>query len=163
EEARHPRFLSSPNRFLRAEIIDMKRIAIIGSGSWGTALSIVAARNSDEVRLWSNNNEVIESIRSTGENRFYLPGFRVPSAVRITDSFQDVVEGAEMLITAVPSHAYRSVFKRIVPHLEPDTIIVSATKGIENDTLMRMSSIVQSEVEQRFEPRVVVLSGPTFA
>src|SRR5581483_1714735 len=141
----------------------MKRIAVIGAGGWGTALAIIAARNTDGVSLWSNNSQVIEAIKSTGENSLYLPGIGIPASVKVTHSVQDAIGDARMVITAVPSQVHRSVFKRIAPFLTQEMVIVSATKGIENDSLMRISEIVRAELSDRFTPAFAALSGPTFS
>src|SRR5262245_36390711 len=127
----------------------MKRLAVIGGGSWGTALSIIAALNENQVTLWANNNEVVRSINSIAENSQYLPGVKLPSTVRATNDIQDAIIGSDIVITAAPSHVYRSVFCRMKPFLRPEMVIVSATKGIENDSLMRISEIVAAELGDR--------------
>ena len=139
------------------------RISVIGAGSWGTALSIIAAQNNNEVTLWANNSLVTESINSFAENKQYLPGVQIPSNVRATCIFEDAIDESEIVITAAPSHVYRSVLSRIKPFLRPEMIIVSATKGIENESLMRISEIVASELADRFDPKFVALAVPTFA
>src|SRR5215831_9454547 len=98
----------------------MKRIAIIGAGNWGSALSIVASRTNDDVRLWSNNHDVAQSITSCGENRIYLPGFQIPEYVRTTTKIEEAMDAAEIIVTAVPSQVYRSVFLRMRPFLTSD-------------------------------------------
>src|SRR5882724_11745636 len=141
----------------------MKRIAVIGGGSWGTALAILAAKNGNQVSLWANNNEIVQSINSIAENTIYLPGVKIPASIRATNEIEDAINGSEIIVTAIPSHVYRIVFCKMKPFLQPEMIIVSATKGIENDSLMRISEIVAAEIGDRFEPRFVALSGPTFA
>lgn len=138
-------------------------IAIIGAGGWGTALAITMARDEREVRLWAYEPYLVETLIATRENPIYLPGARVPESVRVSNSMRDTLEGAHIVIIAVPSHVYRQVLSQAVPRLRGETVFVSATKGIENDTLMRMSEIVIDVAGRQFAPHVGVISGPTFA
>ena len=138
-------------------------IAIIGAGGWGTALAITMARAGRDVRLWAFEPYLVQTMIATRENPIYLPFVRVPDSVRVTNSFEEVVRGARIVIMAVPSHVYRQVFSRMLPLLNGDILFVSATKGIENDSLMRMSEVVADVAKPRFAPRVAVISGPTFA
>ncbi|MCS7156955.1 MAG: NAD(P)-dependent glycerol-3-phosphate dehydrogenase [Blastocatellia bacterium] len=139
------------------------RVAIIGAGSWGTALSILAARRGHVVTLWSHEPEVAAAIRERRENPVYLPGALVPLQVRATTSLEEALESADVVITAIPSHVCRSIYERMRPWLHPQLIFVSATKGLEVETQMRMSEVLREVLRDRFEPRVVVLSGPSFA
>jgi glycerol-3-phosphate dehydrogenase (NAD(P)+) len=141
----------------------MKRIAVIGGGTWGTALSIIASQNGSPVTLWANNSEIVQTINSIAENTLYLPGVKIPSSVQATNDMEEAINGCDLVVTAAPSHVYRNVFSRVKAFLQQEMIIVSATKGIENDSLMRISQIVSSELQDRFEPKFVALSGPTFA
>ncbi|MCS6815958.1 MAG: NAD(P)-dependent glycerol-3-phosphate dehydrogenase [Blastocatellia bacterium] len=139
------------------------RVAIIGAGSWGTALSILAARRGHIVTLWSHEPEVAAAIRERRENPVYLPGALVPSQVRVTTSLEEALESADVVISAIPSHVCRSIYERMRPWLHPQLIFVSATKGLEVETQMRMSEVLREVLRDQFEPRVVVLSGPSFA
>ncbi len=139
----------------------MKRVAVIGAGSWGTALAIHLARVGHDVPLWVREPDVLEAMRSTGENRTFLPGFTLPDGVRPCGTLAEAVEGAHMVLSAVPSHGTRAVIREAAPFIEPDAIIVSATKGLELDTLLRVSQVIASETGDA--QRVVVLSGPSFA
>ena len=141
----------------------MNPIAIIGAGGWGTALAITMARGGRHVRLWAYETYLVETMIATRENPIYLPSVRVPDSVRVTNSIEDVLRGARIVIMAVPSHVYRQVFSHMLPLLNGDMFFVSATKGIENDSLMRMSEVVTDVSKARFTPRVVAISGPTFA
>ena len=141
----------------------MKRIAIIGAGSWGTALALVAARARNEVRLWAHSAEVIEGLQRERENKIYLPGFALPDSILATNNLAEALAGAEIVLTVVPSHVCREVYRQMLPHLQPQMIFVNATKGIENDTQMRMEEVVRDVLKTDFEPRYVVLSGPSFA
>jgi glycerol-3-phosphate dehydrogenase (NAD(P)+) len=141
----------------------MTRLAIVGAGSWGTALAAVLAPRFPEIRLWVYEADLAERMRGTRENDVYLPGFRLPENVRVVTDFEEALDGAAIVLGVTPSHVTRAIWERMLPHLAPSMLFVSATKGIETQTLMRMSEVVRSVVARRFEPRIVVLSGPTFA
>ena len=141
----------------------MKRLAIIGGGSWGTALSIVLAPRFDAVRLWVYETALAERMTSTRENDIFLPGFQLPPAVLPTSTLEEALCNADIVLTVMPSHHVRGVVTRMLPCLHPEILLVSATKGIETITLMRVSEVLTEVVRQRFEPRIAVLSGPTFA
>jgi glycerol-3-phosphate dehydrogenase (NAD(P)+) len=140
-----------------------KRIGIIGAGSWGTALAMVAARNRHSVTLWAREEEVARGIQQTRKNPFYLSQFELPDAIHATTSLAETVAGADFAIIVVPSHAMREVLAGVRHLLEPTTLVISATKGVENVTLMRMSELIVDVLKERFEPRFVALSGPSFA
>jgi glycerol-3-phosphate dehydrogenase (NAD(P)+) len=141
-------------------------IAIIGAGGWGTAIAIAMARSEPktcDVRLWAYEPYVVETMIATRENPIYLPSAQVPEAVRVSNSMNDVLAGANIVIIAVPSHVYRSVMTQMMPLLNRDMYFVSASKGIENGTLMRMSEVIVDVLKPAFVPKVAVISGPTFA
>jgi glycerol-3-phosphate dehydrogenase (NAD(P)+) len=138
----------------------MKHVAIVGGGSWGTALSIMAARGGNEVRLWSRNPGVVESVNRDRVNHTYLPQASIPSGVRASSDAADVVNEAELVVLAAPSHATRAVLKMLSSATTPGTIFVSATKGVEVETGLRMSQVLESELGKR---TFVCLSGPSFA
>ena len=140
----------------------MTPLAIIGAGGWGTALAVTQARAQRPVRLWVHESDLAGSMDRTRENAVYLPGVEIPHTVQISNALHDVVSGAQVVILAVPSHFYRSVTMQVLPLVSRDAVFVSATKGIENDTLHRMSEIVE-EVAAPSSAKVAVLSGPTFA
>jgi len=140
-----------------------KRIVVIGAGSWGTALAIVAARAGHEVKLWSRNENVIDSINREHVTSEYLKGTTVPSAVRATADINAAMQDAGTVILAAPSHATRELLTAMVPCLNSDMIMVSATKGIEIETGKRISQVVSEVVPERVRPRFVCLSGPSFA
>ena len=141
----------------------MSPLGIIGAGGWGTALAITQSRNQREVRLWVYEPDLAESMAASRENTVYLPGVQIPEAVRISNSLCEVVSDCDVVIIAVPSHFFRSVANQLIPLVSKQTVFVSATKGIENDTLMRMSEILEQIAAPAFEAQVAVLSGPTFA
>ena len=139
----------------------MKRIAIIGAGSWGTALAIVAARASHEVTLWSRNLDVVNSINERRFNPFYLTAVEIPGTVVCASEIDAVVNHAEHVLFAAPSHAARELFTTIAPHLNELAVVVSVAKGIEIETGKRISEIFK-EVGGNTNP-FVCLSGPSFA
>ena len=138
-------------------------IAVIGGGGWGTALAITMARVHDRVRLWVFEPDLAETIRRERTNSIYLPDIQVPAAIEPSSSLEEVLDGAQIVISAVPSHVCRNVYERMLPHLQPDMLFVTATKGIENRSLMRMSEVIEDVVGPSFHPRVAAISGPTFA
>ena len=143
--------------------VERNRVTVVGAGSWGTALALVAARNQHDVRLWAREPEVARSIQSDHKNPLYLSDFILPENISATTSIEDAINDAGFVLMVVPSHAMREVVSRMREYLKPETVIVSATKGVENGTLMRMTQIIRDVLRDRFEPRVVSLSGPSFA
>ncbi|HKD44586.1 MAG TPA: NAD(P)H-dependent glycerol-3-phosphate dehydrogenase [Candidatus Angelobacter sp.] len=144
----------------------MSRIAVIGAGAWGTALAIVAGRRSDhQVRLWALEKEVLQAIAQSRTNSLFLPDCPLPPATTATNDFQEALSGAEIVVSVMPSHHCRRTFEHMAQWLRPQMLFVSATKGIENDTLLRMSEVID-EVVNRFcgwKPEIAALSGPSFA
>jgi glycerol-3-phosphate dehydrogenase (NAD(P)+) len=139
------------------------RISVIGAGAWGTALARLAARRQHQVRLWAHEAEVVASIRDRRVNDLFLPEVELPSGIFVTDDIGEATEGAEIEILAVPSQHLRSVLQRAALHVPDDALLVSATKGIEEKTLLRMSEVIEQVLPPREDSRVVALSGPTFA
>ena len=138
-------------------------IAIVGAGGWGTALATTMARDERDVRIWAYEPYIVETLIATRENPLYLPGVRVPETVHISNNMRDVLAGARVAIIAVPSHVYRQVLLQMLPLIDTEVVFVSAAKGIENDTLMRMSQVIADVTRERFVPQIGVISGPTFA
>lgn len=141
----------------------MKRIAVIGGGSWGTALAIIAARNGHQVRLWSRNRQVVESINRSHVNAVYLANVALPESILATRRFDEALDHAELVIMAAPSHATRILLVDMFQSLTKEMIFVSATKGIESETGKRMSQVLEDVVGSKFRARFVCLSGPSFA
>ncbi len=144
----------------------MSEIAILGAGAWGTALSIVLGRKgSHRVRLWAHEKEIAEAIAGQRVNEKFLPGCRLPETVSPTSIFQEAIVGAGIVVSVMPSHHCRSVFEEVQAYLNPAMLLVSATKGIENDTNMRMTEAIVNVVRNTmgFTPRIGALSGPSFA
>src|SRR5438270_383217 len=144
----------------------MSEIAVIGAGAWGTAISIVLGRKgTHHVRLWAHEKEVRESIATRHVNELFLPGEQIPETVRATGSLDDALGGAEIVVSVMPSQHCRRLFEQMQPHLRPEMLFVSATKGLEERTLLRMTEIICSVVQgaRGFTPRIGALSGPSFA
>jgi glycerol-3-phosphate dehydrogenase (NAD(P)+) len=143
----------------------MSRMAIVGAGAWGTGLAIALARkHAHHICLWANEAEVAQSIASTRVNERFLPGFHLPDSIHASNDLGAALEGAEIVVSVVPSQHCRTVFERMAPALQPETLVVSCTKGLENATLLRMTEVIASVLRVRgFEPRVGALSGPSFA
>jgi len=135
--------------------------AVLGAGSWGTALAIHLGSVGHEVTLWGRDADLLQEMQRRRANPTYLPDFTFPQPVRPTPDLADALAGARHVIVAVPSHGLRSVVRAAAPNIPPDAVLVSATKGIETDTLQRMSEVLTEETGGR-NP-VVVLSGPSFA
>jgi glycerol-3-phosphate dehydrogenase (NAD(P)+) len=139
----------------------MKEIAIIGAGSWGTALAVVAARAGHVVALWSRNEEVVDSINRYRVNPQYLKATRIPEGIAATINLETALSRASLVLIAVPSHAVRETLTAIAPLLGENSIIVSVTKGIEIETTKRISEVVKDVVGGSYP--FVSLSGPSFA
>jgi glycerol-3-phosphate dehydrogenase (NAD(P)+) len=144
-------------------VSERKRIAVIGAGGWGTALGIVAGRAGHAVRLWSRNPDVVRAINHDRVNGVYLAPHEIPSGVLATGDLDDALKGAEIVLLAAPSHVTRELLARMLPCLRPEMLFVSATKGIETETGKRISDVVRDVTAERFDPRFVCLSGPSFA
>lgn len=139
----------------------MKRLAIIGGGSWGTALACVLAPRFERISLWVHEPDLALRIESARVNDVFLPGIPLPPNVRAGDSLEWALAGADVVLSVMPSHAVRDVYSRMRPWLTPAMRIVSATKGLESETLLRVSEIIRSVAGPEY--RIAVLSGPTFA
>jgi glycerol-3-phosphate dehydrogenase (NAD(P)+) len=138
-------------------------IGVVGAGSWGTTLAQLLAAKGLSVDLWVFEKELCETIRKTGENSYYLPEFALDRNLSPHNDLRRVVEGHKLLVMVVPSHVYRQVTTQMLPYIEPHTIVVSATKGIENETLLTMSGIWEDLAGSGGPEEVLCLSGPSFA
>jgi len=143
----------------------MKRIAILGGGSWGTALAIVFSRTHKphEISLWVRDDALAESIRRDRENKSYLPGHKLPETVQVSHDAATVLKNAGAVVGAIPAAHARGVYRHVLPHLGGGIPIVSATKGLEPATHARMSEVISQVVSPEFPPRLAILSGPSFA
>jgi glycerol-3-phosphate dehydrogenase (NAD(P)+) len=143
----------------------MKKIAILGGGSWGTALAIVLTRSRQphRISLWVHGVELAQAMRERRVNEVYLPGFQLPGAVEITSDLGVALEGAEIVLGVMPSAHAREVYTAALPFLDPRMMFVSATKGLDTGTLERMTQVLAGVCQPKFAARVAALSGPSFA
>ncbi len=139
------------------------RIAVLGAGSWGTALSILLSNNLHSVSLWSYREKYAEAIRARRENPSFLPGIVIPDNVIATSNLHDAVEGREMIVAAVPSQYARLVIGQIAPRVGRDLVLVNVAKGIENGTLMTMSEMLRETLPALLPENIATLSGPSHA
>ena len=137
-------------------------IAILGAGSWGTALALLLSGGGGIIRLWARDPAHVAALRSERVNARYLPGFVLPDAIEPTANLAEALCGVHTAIFAVPSGALRAVARETAPFLPPDALLVSAAKGLEDETGLRMSEVL-AELVAGAEPRIVALSGPNLA
>jgi len=143
----------------------MSRIAVIGAGAWGTGLAIVLGRKgTHHIRLWANEADVVESITIRRVNERFLPGFVLPEAVEATNDLNDALHAAEIVVSVMPSQHCRTLFDRMAPAIDEETLFVSCTKGLEDGSLLRMTEVISNVLCcRKFTPRLAALSGPSFA
>ena len=141
----------------------MSEIAVIGAGAWGTSLAIVLGRKgTHRVRLWAHEAEVVESISRRRVNEKFLAGHLIPEAVVVSSDLERVVQGVEILVSVMPSQHCRALFERMRPLLPPEILVISATKGLEEGSLLRISEVIRL-VLKRESAAIGALSGPSFA
>ncbi len=138
-------------------------IAVIGAGSYGTCLAILLGRQGHDVRLWCRSEEMRRELDDRRENTVYLPGHALPPAVALTTRLDQAVSGASIVLGVTPSHAVRQVIGEAVPHLDPDVIVVNASKGLEEQSHARMDQVYADILPAEMAARATYLSGPTFA
>ena len=143
----------------------MSRITILGGGSWGTGLSVVLSRSrrKHEIRIWAREASIAQSIQEHHENPDNLQGVRLPENIQASSEMSEALRDAQIVLGVVPSAHAREVFTQALPYVSMDSAIVSATKGLEPATRLRMSEVVEQVFSLRFIPRIAVLSGPSFA
>ncbi len=143
-----------------------QKIAVFGAGSWGTALAMLLASNGYKIALWGHNKEHIDRLSQERENAKYLPGFRIVDAITPCTDIEYAAQGCDIICMVVPSHGFRLVYEKLAPHLPAGTCVVSAVKGIENQSLMTMTQVM-ADVHQQLRcgsgVQTAVLSGPSFA
>ena len=148
----------------------MSRITIMGGGAWGTAIALtLARRGGHDLTLWTHSEHVAQAIHASRENTGFLPGFHIPESIAVTTDPEPALAQAEILVSVMPSHHVRASYERFAPWLRPGQILVSATKGIEDGSYLRVSQIIAEVLASR-GPRLsvtdlpmAVLSGPSFA
>ncbi len=138
-------------------------IGVVGAGAWGTALAMLLAEKGQPVILWMYEQDLATETNDTRENRVYLPGFRLPEAVTVTSDLQAAVADKTMVLSVVPSHTARGVISQCVPFLRQGAVIMSASKGIEIETLMLLSDVLKDSLPKDFHQNLCFLSGPSFA
>jgi glycerol-3-phosphate dehydrogenase (NAD(P)+) len=136
-------------------------IGVIGAGSWGTALSLLLARKNIPIDLWVFEKDLCRQIKDSGENKLFLPGFKLPGNICPTNSLQDAVSGKSVILLVAPTHVVRQTLKNLRDYIQPDCIIINASKGIENDSLFTSHQMMEEILTKPYIP--AILSGPTFA
>jgi glycerol-3-phosphate dehydrogenase (NAD(P)+) len=139
----------------------MKR-AVIGGGSWGTALATVLAQHGD-VTLWARDAQIVRSINEDHRNYKYQSDIALPPQLRATDDLDEAIVNADLIVFVVPSHAMRTLAQRCASSLKSGALIVSASKGIENESLMTMEEVLSASLPRKFRSDLAFLSGPSFA
>ena len=139
----------------------MRRVTVLGAGSWGTALAVHLGRVGHHVHLWARDRALAEDMMVRRANAIYLPDVTLPHAVTVTPAIDIALAESELVVAAIPSHGFRTAMKAVAPHLSRGAVVVSAAKGLESETLLRMSEVVAQEIGSRHP--AVVLSGPSFA
>src|SRR5262249_17491250 len=158
----HPGRHRAPHRG-RREARPVRRLAVLGSGSWGTALAIHLARSGGRVRLWGRSAGRVGAIAAARENAAYLPGHRLPEGVEGTGALGLAVEEASLVLLVVPAQASREIFREAGSAAPADADLVIASKGIEEKTLLRLTQVMEQEAGASAAARTAVLSGPSFA
>lgn len=138
----------------------MEKVAVIGAGSWGTALAVLLANKGNSVQLYGRDSNMMANLRQTRENIHYLPGVTLPSLVYPTAQIEEAADQAELVVLSVPSHAVRETARLIKPLLSGNAIIVNTAKGIEQESFLRLSEVLLQELPG---VHIAVLSGPSHA
>jgi glycerol-3-phosphate dehydrogenase (NAD(P)+) len=139
----------------------MSQLAVLGAGSWGTALALALTPRFETIRIWSHDAARADEMQWQRENKRYLPGFKLPYQVSFSSSLKTTLAEAQQVLCVVPSRFLRNVIKEAAPYISNNIPVISATKGIEDKTLIRMSEVIAQHI--RYPQRIAVLSGPTFA
>jgi glycerol-3-phosphate dehydrogenase (NAD(P)+) len=140
-----------------------EKIGVIGAGAWGTALALLLADKGYDIGLWMYEKDLAEETQRLRENRVYLPGFTLPSNITVTPFLEEAVKDRRLVLSVVPSHTVRTVSKQFGPHLADNATIVSASKGIEIESLLPLSDVLRQTLPSKFHNRLCFLSGPSFA
>lgn len=140
-----------------------EKVAVIGGGSWGTALAFLVSRRGGPVVQWARDKYLVAEIQERRQNPIYMMGFEYPDNLQATNELTEAVRNAKYIISVTPSHTVRQVMNECATHLDPDAIIISASKGIEQGTLSLMSEVLQDVLPKSFTHRLAFLAGPSFA
>jgi glycerol-3-phosphate dehydrogenase (NAD(P)+) len=138
------------------------KVAVVGAGSWGTAVAAIACANADAV-LWARRADLADAVNRTHENATYLPGIALPPGLRATASLDDACSGADVVVVGVPSHGFRAVLSEARDYIAPHAAVISLAKGIEQGTLARMTEVIDETLVGHDEACVGVLTGPNLA
>lgn len=140
-------------------------VSVIGAGSWGTAIASVISGKGIQTFLWGHDPKHVESLKKERENKKYLPGFKFGENLHPTNDLKEAIENSKTVCMVVPSHGFRAVFEKIIPILSDDTIIISAVKGIENESYKTMSQVMEELLTRSDKENIsiAILSGPSFA
>jgi glycerol-3-phosphate dehydrogenase (NAD(P)+) len=143
----------------------MSKIAVMGGGAWGTALALnLAQRGGHVITLWTHSPAAADTIRTTRENTAFLPGVKLPPSIVVTSRAAEALKSADIVLSVVPSHHVRDSYEKFAPHLQPGQLLVSATKGIEDQSGLRMSEVIAKVTAAHgLNLPIAVLSGPSFA
>jgi glycerol-3-phosphate dehydrogenase (NAD(P)+) len=144
-------------------VSDRTRVTIVGTGSWGTTLGVMMAERGHDTTLWARTPEEAGRLRSARENRRFLPGVVLPDDLRITSHLNEALNGCQLLMIVVPAQRMRENICRVRSRLDQGTVLLSAAKGLETETALRMSEVIAEEMPCHFEQRICVLSGPNLA
>ena len=143
--------------------IEEYKIGVVGAGSWGTALADLIANKGFKVSHWAYEREVVDQIQNDRENKFFLPGFTLSDNITASNDLQSVASDKDLLLIVVPSHVMRETTQKMAGHLSRKTIVVSASKGIENKTHLTMSGVIKERLSEISDQQLAVISGPSFA
>lgn len=141
----------------------MRRVGVIGTGAWGTTLAIVLASKGFETTLWEHQAERAAEMERERQNQTFLPGISFPFSLRVTNDIREAVTGRELVLLVTPSQRVRENTRAIAPHLAPNAIILSGSKGLEVGSLKRMTEVIAEELPEALRERVAALSGPNIA
>ncbi len=139
------------------------KVSVIGGGTWGSAFALYLGRMKLKTQLWIREADIYQDIIQRKENRTFLPGYTFPPPVSFFHNLKEAVEGSQIVFVAVPSKFCRQIYNQLAPHLSGQQIIVSLTKGLEEESLKRMSQVMEEIFLPKFFPQIAVLSGPSFA
>ena len=142
---------------------EMEKICVLGAGSWGTTLANILAEKGFDISLWVREADLYQIIKRTRENTFFLPGIKLAQNIMPTNSVKEAVQDRAVIVCVVPSHGVRDVFIETVDILSKDAIVVSASKGLEQETLLTVSQVLKQTLPKVIHKNLSVLSGPTFA